>query len=297
MEYKILIVGLVRNCETSLENDFSNLEKSFSGCSNTQWLLIEIDSNDGTLDVLSKLKNKHKNFEYITHGKLREKYPLRTERIAFCRNTYVNEINGNLKYSDVDYIVVADLDGVNSMISEQAVSSCWSQRSKWDVCTANQEGPYYDIWALRHQDWCSSDCYKQRKFLIEHGVGKEKSRFASTLSKMVTIHANKPWIQVDSAFGGLAIYKKSLFVGSFYSGIDDVGDEICEHVFIHSQMRSRGAKIYINPSLINGGWNEHSSQLRIKLKVKRLAWDFLEGILTPLISDTALNQMKTKLKN
>ena len=64
-------------------------------------------------------------------------------------------------------------------------------------------------------------------------------------AKMIAIPADHDWIEVNSAFGGLAIYRKNLFEDVAYEGTSDNGEEICEHVPLHRSMRSKGARLYI----------------------------------------------------
>ena len=66
------------------------------------------------------------------------------------------------------------------------------------------------------------------------------------------------WIYVDSAFGGFGIYKASLFRCSDYGNPMDDSLHGSEHVELHRQMRDCGANLYINPSLINAGWNTYN---------------------------------------
>ena len=104
-------------------------------------------------------------------------------------------------YQNVDY-VVADLDGVNAEFSSEAVANCWL-RSGWDVCTANQDGPYYDIWALRHP-------YCRRMIagaivMQSLGLSRFQSMYVSVFAR-IRISVDHDWIEVNSAFGGLAIY-------------------------------------------------------------------------------------------
>ena len=177
-------------------------------------------------------------------GDLRKRIPLRTERIAFCRNYYLNLIRKSSDYRYVDYVVVADLDGVNSSLTASAVASCWS-RGHWDVCTANQLGNYYDIWALRHPLWSPNDCWAQSRFLMTAGSSRFTAIFSSVLIRMINIAPNDDWINVESAFGGLAIYRKCILDGGgFYKGLDDSGVEVCEHVSLHEHICHMGGKIF-----------------------------------------------------
>jgi hypothetical protein len=85
---------------------------------------------------------------------------------------------------------------------------------------------------------------------------------------MISISHDKTPIEVDSAFGGLGIYKKSAILSSSYIGLDDNEEEFCEHVYLHTIMRRKGLNLYIVPSLINSGWNEHSKDLQFTSRIR-----------------------------
>lgn len=254
-----LIVGLARNCEKLLPQSIRKLENAFLNAKKVEFLIIESDSSDNSVKVLYQLSIINKNFKYISLGNLRKQYSKRTERIAYCRNFYLKIIKESSEYRDIDYIVVADMDGVNSKINNTSIRSCWD-RKNWDVCTANQLGPYYDIWALRHHIWSPNDCWKQSSFLLSMGLSNFQSVFASVLSRMIRISPESEWIEVDSAFGGLAIYRKEvlLFQSVFYIGLTEEGEEVCEHVYLHKKIREEGGKIFICPAMINAGLVEHA---------------------------------------
>jgi len=110
---------------------------------------------------------------------LQTKITSRIERIAFCRNKYLAELNYN---KNIDYVVVADLDGINSRITKNSVLTCW-KRDDWDVCTANQIGPYYDIYALRHPLWQNNDCLQEFNFLSNFSNNIKQLKFSAIYSK------------------------------------------------------------------------------------------------------------------
>jgi hypothetical protein len=262
---KVLIVGLARNCQETIEREVQIINSAFSEAETVNWLVIESDSDDETLSTLEKLSESVK-FAFITLGKLRKQYPKRTERIAKCRNRYLQELRVNKKYDNIDYVVVADLDGVNSELTKTAVESCWKFAEEWDACFANQSKVYYDIWALRHKTWCPNNCWQTYEFFLNHGMSKHRALHAAVYSRMIKIDSNEDPIEVNSAFGGLGIYKKHAILTSAYIGLDDNKEEICEHVNLHTTMRDKGLKLYIIPSLINCGWIEHSKHLQFRAK-------------------------------
>ena len=72
-------------------------------------------------------------------------------------------------------------------------------------------------------------------------------------------------LEVDSAFGGLGIYKIGAildnqrdFVGSKKkqiqtdTGLREMGWQLCEHVAFHAGLREQGGRLFILPYLING---------------------------------------------
>lgn len=261
-EASILVVGLARDCEEHLSESIECLAKAFGASKAIKFLIIESDSSDETVNHLSYEATIRPGFRYESLGNLRQKLPLRTERIAFCRNSYLNLIRESRDYCNVDYVVVADLDGVNSSISASAVTSCWS-RGDWDVCTANQFGNYYDIWALRHPLWSPNDCWAQSRFLMASGSSRFNAIFSSVLIRMINIDPSDNWISVKSAFGGLAIYRKCVLDGGgLYEGLNESGVEVCEHVSLHEHICSMGGKIFINPRMTNTSPSEHVRCLR-----------------------------------
>ena len=285
----ILIVGLARNCEAVIANEIKNINKAFSSAKNIEWIIVESDSNDRTSEVIKNLAKKY-SINLISLGNLIDEFPKRTARIAFCRNTYVEEINNNNLYSNIDYVVVADLDGVNNKINSNSVNSCWETNLNWDACFANQSAPYYDIWALRHKIWSPNDCNEQAKFLREFSSSQSASAKAAIYSKMITIPSNSNPIKVDSAFGGIGIYKKDAFKLGKYKGQDKKENQVCEHIHFNECLTKAGKILIINPKFINGGWNEHNRKYTRTLRLK-------SKLIESLISFVTLFISKEKIKN
>ena len=265
----VLVVGAVKDCAEQIGARVAQLGSALRGFARVQWLLIESDSADATVSRLGELSGQNADFSYISLGALRERMPLRTERIAFCRNVYLEQLRTNERYAGVDFVVAADFDGVNSLLTYDAVASCW-RRDDWDVCAANQRGRYYDIWALRQAEWSPNDCWDQYRFLTRHGVSHARAWSACVRSRMLHIPREAHWIEVDSAFGGLAIYRRDALQHGRYVGSDALGGERCEHVALHYELRARGCRIFINPALINGDSPEHTDTRLIERRVARV---------------------------
>jgi hypothetical protein len=87
---KILLVGTISNVSKTLEKELKVILKALSIFESVKVYLVESDSIDETVKVLEKIKINNSNFNYVTLGTLKEKYPDRIDRIAYCRNKYVD---------------------------------------------------------------------------------------------------------------------------------------------------------------------------------------------------------------
>jgi len=293
---QVLVVGLVRNASGKIDTDVQRLRRALGSFMQVHWLLIESDSTDGTVEELQQLVDTVPRFRFLSLGQLQPQMPLRTQRIAHCRNAYLEALDQHADYADVDLVLMADFDGINTLVDEAAILSCWA-REDWDVCTANQAGPYYDIWALRHALWSPGDCKSSYLFLVDHGVDPERALQATVLTRMITIPVDSPWIAVDSAFGGLGIYRRELLRGLRYIGLAADGHEVCEHVSMHAQIRSRGGMIFINPAMVCAGANEHTRTLRLSQKLHRFVRTTAKRLLVILLPGRFSNTSSRRLKH
>ena len=275
---RFLLVGVVRNCEKTLERDICRLRDSLSQSEYVENFVVESDSSDTTVKVLQKLSHKLPNFFYESMGALSGTIPKRTARLAFCRNKYVEYARNAVGKRPFDYVIVADLDGVNNEISAEAIESCW-MRDDWDACFANQRGPYYDIWALRHPFWSPNDCWAQERFYRGATKSKVFSAFVSVYARQIEISVDSDWVEVESAYGGLGIYRAEVFTRcGDHIGLDDAGNEICDIPPFHQSIKTPNTKFFINPRLINGSNNEHTFRLMIPRVIKlafRLSWHLI----------------------
>lgn len=265
---ELLVVGLARNCRKTLRRDVGILAASARAFARVQFLVIESDSSDDTLEVLADLRARRDDFEFISLGALEPAHPLRTDRIAVCRNRYLDEITHSPRYAAATHVLVADLDGANCDLTAAALDSCWQSNLPWDVCAANQRDAYYDIWALRQRDWCPLDCWQQYREL-RPWIGHEQALALAIHSRMIRLDVRAPWIEVDSAFGGLALYRREALLAARYVGVDAAGEQVCEHVPFHAELRRQGFRIFINPALLNANRTVHSARKRLHVRMRR----------------------------
>lgn len=282
-----VIVGIVRNCEYKIADEIKRINSAFSSAKKINWIIIESDSEDKTIYQIENLKKKY-SIKLISFGNLRFKMIKRTERISFCRNAYLNELNNNNQYQDTDYFVVADLDGINSNLNSYYVDYCWDLGLEWDACFPNQLAPYYDIWALRHEIWCPNDVWTQFYYLKKFSKNNLFLKNSIIYSKMITIPLNTSPIEVDSAFGGIGIYKIECSKVGKYSGLNKDGSQVCEHVSFHSSLKRKGKKLFIIPGFINGSWNEHNKEKKLWNKFKSSLILFILVLIKPLLSKKSI---------
>jgi hypothetical protein len=253
-EASLAIVGVVRDGAQSLLGSIEALENAARGFRRASFHIVESDSVDATAEVLRELAAR-KALAWSSAGTLRIHMKSRTERIAFCRNLLRATIERH--EPDCDYVLVADLDGVNDTVTVSGLESCWQVREPWDVLTANQDGPYYDIWALRHPVWSPGDCWRDFAQL-QPLFGDGPARNMAVYARQAVLPSGVPPVEVESAFGGLALYRREAFLAGTYRGIEEDGTEVCEHVGFHRDLRTKGYRIFINPRLLNSSPREHT---------------------------------------
>ena len=255
----VIVVGIVRNIENTFPKDFDRIKKAFSNFGKVNWYLVESGSSDNTLYMLELTSQQNDNFAY---GNLEYQVTMsRTQNMALARNFYLQYLRKDSRLYSNNYVVIADFNNLNNRINEEAVLTCF-EKSDWDVVTANQSGRYYDAWALRHPLWSPNDCWDQHDFFRRYSKFPESAITYAMRSRMLRIPKNAEWIEVESAFGGLAIYKTSILrTDAKYVGITNEGKAICEHVPFHENLRANGARIFVNPAFINARSTDHSRNL------------------------------------
>ena len=273
----VVICGVARNCARSIERDIRTLLRAAALFKKVQVLVVESDSSDDTLALVQALGAQNGKVRGIGLGSLRERHPKRTERIALARNACLDELASNPLYAAASHMIMVDLDGMCRHLTGEALASCWAVGAPpWDVCGANQGDYYYDVWTIRHPQWCPGDAWREHELLVPV-LGVTAADEVALFSRMVHIAPTRPWIEVDSAFGGLAIYRRSAIGAARYVGLDAQGREVCDHVGLHLSMRAAGRRIFINPALINARSTKHAGRKKLLRSLRRKLWNALRG--------------------
>lgn len=253
----LFVAGLVRDAEKTLSKELNRIALRLSPYFDLDWIIIESDSSDNSVAVLENFKSANKRFDFKSLGSLRNEIPDRVERICHCRNNYLAYIRNHERFNENSWILIMDLDNLNRKIDGKAVLRTISTNLA-DAYFANQSGPYYDIFALRHSVWNPRDFSSDKEVLILSGANEKQATDIAVFSKMIRIPKEVPIFYVDSAFGGLGLYKGSTFINCDYSTFDGESHSVCEHVGLHRKMRAEGHRLAIKPDLINAKYTEHT---------------------------------------
>jgi hypothetical protein len=253
---KFVVVGTLRNSAKRIEREIQSIARVLEKLGDVYFLVIESDSSDGTDRTLSEISKKIPNFFYKSLGTLESSIPDRIERLIFCRNVYVRELRESKALQNADFVIVADLDGINRKLKTENVSFSISRLDSWDALCANQSGRYYDLLALRHKYWCPQNVFEEYSWLRKV-ISAKKAKKITLFSKMIRILRDSGLIPVDSAFGGFAKYKATTFSSKDYTRLPRDNHLSIDHVILSRRIRESGGKVYIDSQLINAGWVAH----------------------------------------
>lgn len=252
----VSICSIVRDCDRNLRRNISRIESLRRLFGESEVIIFENDSKDNTLVTLNNWQHSSNNI-FVFSEKYNEKtIPLKTsgitnpyfsisriEKMVVFRNKYVNVLNTN--NFNRDYVVVIDLD-IADFILDGVINS-FGVKIDWDCITANG---YSLSSRFKHQ-------YHDSYALIEFGKmgdNQTESSIEENRKNFSFLKKGMPLIQVDSAYGGIAIYKWRSIKGLRYNYLlnDDLKVECkSEHVGLHESMIKNGAgQIFINPSMI-----------------------------------------------
>jgi len=241
-ESTVVICGIARDISKNIIATIARVERLGQMFEDYRVVIYENDSTDGTDIVLREWESQNYKVKIISEKLGDTKYESNTDierltALADYRNNYLHHIfNGETIVPD--YIVVADLDlpggwsyeGICNSFGYDNWSVMGSNGLLYGILEGSTDGEmrrvYYDSLAFRRQ-------------------GHPEPHVSSDINAIVYNRGESP-IQVDSCFGGLALYKSDAFRhGARYSGPD------CDHVELHRLMLDTGIDgIYLNPSQI-----------------------------------------------
>lgn len=227
-----LFCGLARNCEKQLKLNHERILylRHITNIHSYSYKFIENDSTDNTASYIKD--NVIGESFTLEVPLLQGKSLLRRTVMADMRNKYVP------KESIYDYVVVYDMDieggfsyegflhSIGYLEEHSSVGAVTANGIQYRINSDNRiERLFYDTWAYRPLKNKEEDESKYNLLRFNRG----ETPFA-----------------VESNFGGMGIYRGSIFTKNHIQ----YTNEDCDHVTIHKQIREMGFKVVLNPSLI-----------------------------------------------
>ena len=245
-----VFTGVARDCASHLPGVLENLGRFAAAYRAASFLFVVSDSKDDTRAILERWLTDGRRGRVIDLGALEARLTRRTERIAFARNTGLDEI-AHGEDAGHDHLVVADLDDVLAQpvdVDAFARAAAWLDADPAHAgVMANATPRYYDVWALRHERWCPDDCCIRLGPLADETF--EAAKFREVFTRQIEIPPSLPPIAVRSAFGGLAIYRLPAALAARYRGTDATRPRNLRTCRLQHGDRPRRRPAYIFPAL------------------------------------------------
>lgn len=280
---KATFVGCAKNVAINLPAVLENIDRLSRLFEKTAFIFVENDSIDNTVEILKNWGESREDFVIHSLTGLDKVIGPRTMRLETCRNLCLAALKKTRPFSTDDVVIMLDMDDVNSKPIEVpgflTAHDYLIEKKDVAAVTAVQQGAYYDLWALRHPEHFDRDLWED---VIDAALAEKlpdpepfERVFATCDTQFISRESPT---EVDSAFGGLGIYKFNAlvrnpmpYVGQHTKFLLDGGANFyrmqrCEHVSFHLGFKMLGMKLVIHPSLVNRGYG---AELRLNPTVYR----------------------------
>ncbi len=241
----IVFSGLAKNCLNNVKKniEFVDKFKEYYPKANIYFFILESDSTDGSKEYLSNINKEY--LKIFNLDELEKKIIIRTERIAFCRNFLLKKIKEEANFSNFLYIPL-DLDielfKYTSNEEFKNLLIMLKNNKSYDVIFPFSFPYYYDIHALRSNRWNTKNPWHSINSINKYlPIGKFFTRYFFIYRKQKKYNKKLTEIKVESAFGGIGIYKvnKDLFKNLEYSIDLKFGNTSCEHIKFNSFFKNK----------------------------------------------------------
>jgi hypothetical protein len=250
-----IICGIVRNAERGLRHNIPVIKSFCSKVKDYKVIVFENNSKDKTKQLLKEWAGSNKHVLAFCEDRPISKgdsidsdvNPFysreRIGKMVGLRNQYMDFIaQHNLS---ADYLMVVDLDV--SQLKLEGILSSFCNCPEWDVVTAYGYSLSPQFKQRYHDSYALVELNKENIPQTECAIKALSDHYAQLLRK-------QRWIEVYSAYGGLAIYRYDKVKGLRYQLIDNNDPRVevrCEHFSLAKQMKDRGScHIYINSGMI-----------------------------------------------
>ena len=245
-----LIVGIIDVISKNAELELLKVTNSLEAILPTTALIINLNSNSQGRGTQEKSFDSDSRIKYMS-AKIQTSQGKRDNlELRAAKNMYVQAIRENPEYANCGLIVEVNLNGSNTAITESAFRIALDSAFQWDALAANQAGKYRDIESLRHEFWAPNNSIDEFMW-FRFFINEKKAWERAVKKKQIKISAHNLPISVDSAFGGLCIYKRWIFEKFDYSHQAGLTSSENSHVTLNRKAKAVGARIFIHPALIN----------------------------------------------
>lgn len=237
------VVAIARNAAPHIVNTFRCIDCLRPYFADLRVYVFENDSTDSTavdLDLYAATRpDVLVEHDVLRRPDLRGWEPERTTALAEYRNRCRDHVERN--WSDSEWTIVLDMDPHGGFLPDGVFNSIYwmSQFPKagamasYSILRKTAEDgeawwAHYDAYAARPMCW-----WRDRK--AEIGM----SWFQHLLPPI-----GGPPMRMNSAFGGLCLYRTPAYLAGRYGGGD------CEHVVFHRKMAEAGWELYLNPGSV-----------------------------------------------
>ena len=239
---KLAVVSICRNAMPYLTNTLRLVDELAGLWRDCSFYVYENDSTDETARVLDDFAIRQ--WVTVEHDTLggedsRGFEPERTVRLAKCRTKCQEWVRRNA--ANAGYVMVLDTDPQGGFSVEGVLNSLgWFCEMLGESFHRREPGAMashslfmrdegkgqfgiaaYDSWAARLNWW-------------------EDRRAHVWFHSLMPPVGSDP-IPMNSAFGGLCLYRREAYLAGVYEGGD------CEHVFHHKAMQKAGYQLFLNP--------------------------------------------------
>jgi hypothetical protein len=239
---KLAVVSICRNAMPYLTNTLRLVDELAGLWRDCSFYVYENDSTDETAKVLDDFAIRQ--WVTVEHDTLggedsRGFEPERTVRLAKCRTKCQEWVRRNA--ANAGYVMVLDTDPQGGFSVEGVLNSLgWFCEMLGESFHRREPGAMashslfmrdegkgqfgiaaYDSWASRLNWW-------------------EDRRAHNWFHALMPPVGSDP-IPMNSAFGGLCLYRREAYLAGVYEGGD------CEHVFHHKAMQKAGYQLFLNP--------------------------------------------------
>jgi tetratricopeptide (TPR) repeat protein len=270
---RAVFVGCARQCAENIQGALANVANVASLFQTSSYIFVENDSSDATRDLISRWCAQRASARLVNLDGLSASHKARTMRLAVARNTYLDVVRS--EFPEYDYLIVVDLDEASVVPFEanevlRAIDYCETNGTCAAVFPVQQY--YYDWFALRQQTLCPTDVFEEAfDMTCSHqrdAAGVAREFLAPKIFQIYdAIGTAKEPMEVDSAFGGVGIYKMSSVIKNrrrylghklkVLSAVDrrrlgfpddgKIGWQICEHVEFHRGFLDNAGKLFLLP--------------------------------------------------